>query len=647
MKFLSLQIENFLSIGSGHVALDDRGLVLIQGENQDDTSADSNGAGKSSIADALCWALYGVTARNVSGDEVINRKAGKGTMVRASFLPDGGGTSRYDVTRYRKHKTGKNSLKIEEIDGAGAVKDLSLGTDKLTQVRLQQLIGCSYEVFRAAVYAGQEQMPDLPAMTDKQLKLLVEEAAGITVLEAAYDEARKRRLDTEQTLLNAERSVENLGERKHDLVRDLAEADNGVKEFETQRLARLDAIKSLMTSKVHAAKGIAATIAARDLAGVERQIADCDAQLAAVEGQVIKDRGLQKTIGIAVQAVTAWKTKLEEVDLALKAAQGELVQVDHRVGCACGECGRPITTAEIGPARRAIEKRIGEMVDRRAIMSKRVEDAVTARQIDRAALDAHRASMTDVSAVASHRASLSVVVREIHHLEGEKRSLVDEAKRLGEEHKTLTTANNPHVARRDALSARIASMEKELTTAGQNVVERRQALEVADSVAKVFGPAGVRAHILDDVTPFLNERTASYLSVLSDGAIVAGWTTLTRTAKKELREKFSIEVTTAKGGTSFAAMSGGEKRKVRIATALALQDLVARRAANPISLFIGDEIDDALDSAGLERLMTILEEKARERGTVFIISHRDLKDWVSQSITVTKKDDQSTITETA
>jgi DNA repair exonuclease SbcCD ATPase subunit len=84
---------------------------------------------------------------------------------------------------------------------------------------------------------------------------------------------------------------------------------------------------------------------------------------------------------------------------------------------------------------------------------------------------------------------------------------------------------------------------------------------------------------------------------------------------------------------------------VRIACALALQDLVARRATKPIELFVGDEIDDALDPAGIERLTTILEEKARERGSVFIISHSDLKDWIRNTITVTRKDKMATFEE--
>ncbi|HBS6576380.1 TPA: exonuclease, partial [Klebsiella pneumoniae] len=88
-------------------------------------------------------------------------------------------------------------------------------------------------------------------------------------------------------------------------------------------------------------------------------------------------------------------------------------------------------------------------------------------------------------------------------------------------------------------------------------------------------------------------------------------------------------------------LSGGEKRKVRLACALALQDMVANRASKSIQLFIGDEIDDALDSAGLERLMGILEAKARERGTVMIVSHKEMKSWFRETVTLEIKEGRS------
>ncbi|MCY1303060.1 hypothetical protein D9M70_527490 [compost metagenome] len=158
---------------------------------------------------------------------------------------------------------------------------------------------------------------------------------------------------------------------------------------------------------------------------------------------------------------------------------------------------------------------------------------------------------------------------------------------------------------------------------------------LADAV-KVFSPAGVRAHILDTVTPYLNERTSEYLGVLTDGDTQATWSTLQSGAKGALKEKFNIAVQSGTGGSSFGLLSGGEKRKVRLACAMALQDMVASRATKPINIFVADEIDHALDEAGLERLMGILNTKAKERGTVLVVSHNSLADWIDQAITVTK-----------
>jgi DNA repair exonuclease SbcCD ATPase subunit len=160
---------------------------------------------------------------------------------------------------------------------------------------------------------------------------------------------------------------------------------------------------------------------------------------------------------------------------------------------------------------------------------------------------------------------------------------------------------------------------------------------------KIFSPAGVRAHVIDTVTPYLNERTSHYLATLSDGNISAVWNTLSKTKTGELREKFIIEVSNDKGANNFGGLSGGEKRKVRIATSLALQDLVASRASKPFSLFIADEIDDALDVAGLERLMMLLEEKSREKGTVLMISHNEISDWCREQAVIIKENGFSRI----
>jgi DNA repair exonuclease SbcCD ATPase subunit len=157
-----------------------------------------------------------------------------------------------------------------------------------------------------------------------------------------------------------------------------------------------------------------------------------------------------------------------------------------------------------------------------------------------------------------------------------------------------------------------------------------------------LGRKGFRGEVLDHVTPYLNARTQHYLDALTGGSISAAWDTVSENSSGEYVENFHIKVAHESGVDRFQLLSGGEKRKVRLACALALQDLVATRAVKPIKLFIADEIDDAIDTAGLELLMGVLESKARTMGSVFIISHNDLADWVRNTLTITKRDGVST-----
>ena len=151
MKIKSLTIENFLAVGTIYnLNLDEKGLVLIQGDNQDDTSQSSNGAGKSTIAEALCWALYGETARGETGDSVINRVEGKNTRVEVIIEEETG--ELYRISRHRKHKTHKNMLRLEIFDSSdGSWDDYTKGTDKLTQEVVNKVVGCSHEVFASAI----------------------------------------------------------------------------------------------------------------------------------------------------------------------------------------------------------------------------------------------------------------------------------------------------------------------------------------------------------------------------------------------------------------------------------------------------------------------------------------------------------------
>ncbi|MCG5512788.1 AAA family ATPase [Ectothiorhodospira shaposhnikovii] len=640
MKIERLEIENFLTIGQAELELAGKSLVLIQGRNEDDDSANSNGAGKSTLPDALCWALYGETARGVTGDAVISKKAGKGTRVALVVVDD---TDIYRIVRHRKHKEGKSALWVFRLKPDGTEDDLTLGTDKQTQEVVERIMGCSLEVFRAAVYAGQEAMPDLPGMTDKALKVLVEEAAGIHRLQAAYDVARKR-LSTAESELAAK--VSRL-EAKRDA---LSHSKLGLAEIEKSIIKWREDNSRLTDEVVASAKSLSEKI--KLMEKEESYLSESEVKSALDEvTKTLTGRGEQeKAVEKAQAAHSSAQSEMDRLKFVVQTKKAELAKaradldgIKERVGKPCGECGKPYEEKDLEAAEKLSRKRVAGVEAEAINVLKAYRKAVEVAETRAAEVESLKAALPDVSAALHLQSQL---LEKAEKIRDHKNAIVRSRESLAgmvNEVKRLRAAVNPHEEMRAKIAERCKDLERGVSELEQEVSAQEELRELARDAATVFGPAGVRAHILDTVTPFLNERTAHYLGALSDGNITATWSTLSATAKGELREKFNIEVSNDKGAESFGGLSGGEKRKVRVATTMALQDLVASRATKPIDLFVADEIDHALDDAGLERLMGILDEKARDRGTVLVISHNDLADYIGQVCTVTKKGGVSTV----
>lgn len=636
MKFDRLQVQNFLTLGSASIGLRDRGLNVIQGTNDDDGSASSNGAGKSSLVDALCWCLFGVTARGVKGDAVVNRTAKKECQVRVWMTH---GETEYIVTRHRKHKEHKNALHLHARPAGDLGRipdDLSKGTDAETQKEVERVLGCSIEVFLAAVYSGQEIMPDLPKMTDRELKRLIEEAAGLQRIELAYEESRLRRsailAKLDAVAINRDSAQTRVARDEANLEIKRGEAAT----FEELRAGRITVAKTNLERIQKSIDDLIARIRADKPASDAAQV-----RLTELSAQLEQHAALDEKARAAETAATRAEASIDRALLAdarktVTTIQGQIDNADAELAKPCPECGKPHTEDEKAEYIAHRTKRLDDAKKNLTLVEERVRGQLAEVHRLRGEAAKARAGVPDVSAVNEERNRLTKVVRDFDFTLTEARTAKGDLEAARSAVAMRESEPNPAQAVVDSLRESIANEAARLADLSTQHEKLNADLAIAEAVVKVFGPAGVRAHILDTVTPFLNERTADYLSALSDGAITAVWSTLTKSASGDLKEKFTIDVNNEKGGDSFLALSGGEKRKVRLATSLALQDLVASRATQPIDLYVGDEIDDALDPAGLERLMVILERRARERGTVLVISHNDLADWCDQITTVRK-----------
>lgn len=648
MYFGKLFINNFLVIGDAEVDLHNCGLTLIEGRNEDDESANSNGAGKSSLVDALCWCLYGVTGRGVSGDAVINKKAKKECHVGVEVWTEG--LNCYYIERGRKSSRIGNNLIVQHIivDGndVGSGCELTKTTVADTQAVVNDLLGCSYEIFTSSIYAVQEKMPDLPALTDKNLKTLIEEAAGIDKLQRASEIAHAKYQDCVRLTTETQGKIENLTSELSNnkkLLDDVVyERETHIRNATIERAQQLR-YKDLLESELK--KTSALPVEAVE--AIEKKKAEIQAKID--EYSFIEAKGAEKQrLAMSAQShCVMTKKEIEKEKEKIADLNKEINNLEAKIGTHCSECGKVYQAEDLETAKKAIETQIANKTKE---VLKQIEDfknqVAEAKVLAKDAED-FKKSMPSVTKLMSAMNELNERLKKNQdvqfQIDTQKRELQNLKKTIEATEEVTVKGETPYNKTIKTLEESIAKLEKDKKERESEHEKYAEQQKIAEAVDELYSRKGIRAHILDTVTPFLNERTAFYLNTLSDGEITATWQTLTKTAKGDFKEKFSIDVQSVKGANCFAGLSGGEKRKVRVATSMALQDLVASRAKKPVDLYIADEVDHALDASGLERMMSILEEKAKQFGTALVISHNSLRDWIDNSIVVTKRDGISTV----
>ncbi|MFP8671083.1 AAA family ATPase, partial [Klebsiella michiganensis] len=627
--------ENFMVIADASVDLDSRGLVLIQGINAADSSAASNGAGKSTLMNALMWCLYGETATGYKGDDVLNSTLPKNCRVSVTIEDEG---RTYAVIRHRAHKEFKNRLIVRSEDG-----DLTKGKDTLTQALVERLIGSSKEVFMASIYASQEAMPDLPGMTDKNLKAIVEEAAGIDRLTKAYSIARDRANAMTSRLDRANAQAENAISLITSTESEIEASSAAASVWEKTRSERLK-VARVEANEIE----VKVTEVSMELADIPHTIKTIEDQITdekkKLSGRAEHDKKVQAANAMVADAAAEIRATESARDRAVHAAKKSKLSADNvssSIGKPCSTCGKPYTKDDLSHVHDTHANEVRKQVDEAKSLTADIA-AKTERHGKIVVLrDRLIASTPDVSAITERISELTRNLGNIKSRQIEIKAAESALQRANAQVRSISEETNPHNAAVERHRENLATHKEKLKEIRKEIAGMKDQTVLLEKARQVYSPAGVRSHVLTAVTPFLNDKTAEYLSTMSDGNISAVWSTMDTTKKGEIRDKFNIAVEKTGFSKDFRGLSGGEKRKVRLACALALQDMVANRASKSIQLFIGDEIDDALDSAGLERLMGILEAKARERGTVMIVSHKEMKSWFRETVTLEVKEGRS------
>ena len=216
------------------VTFDKDHLTLVLGENLDlggDDTGSRNGTGKTTIINALSYALYGQALTNIKKENLINKTNGKSMLVTVEFEKN---NNKYRIERGRK----PNVLKLYVNDSqvkTDEVEDDSQGDSRETQKAIEQMLEMSHTMFKHLVALNTytepflsmraadqreviEQLLGITLLSEKSevLKVALKESKDSIISETAKIEATKRANDNIQKSIDSLITRSNAWENKKD-----------------------------------------------------------------------------------------------------------------------------------------------------------------------------------------------------------------------------------------------------------------------------------------------------------------------------------------------------------------------------------------------------------------------------------------------
>ena len=613
INFKRIKFSNFFSFKEADIDLTNRGYTIVKGVNNNPIdNSQSNGSGKSSIWEAISYALTGTTIRGVK--DVVNNKGDDGAIVELEFDID---NDHYRVCRYKDTKEFKTDLKIyingEDKSGKG-IRD----SEKLLAQYIPDL---NAQLIGSVIVLGQGLPQRFTNNTPSGRKEILEKLSKSDFM---IEDLKNRINDRKQVLAKKLRDVEDTiltKKTRQESIKDQVEATKN-------RLNSMgDTVE--LDNKINDLK------ASLEVTGVN--LGNDKVKLDNLFTDLNNERSQYSTISDRKSAEvndveSKYKQEIEDQNelisthkLKISSIKNEINRIES-IKDVCPTCGQKIPNVH-KPDATNLKEDLTKEQEALEVLTEKLDNVKTKKTLEIDAVSKKYDSLKEESYNRGNELRKSY--DDLTRIIDDKQRLFDNDKnqvaKLESARLSYDTLKNDIIKTIDNLEQSARAIDEELLY-NYNIksdIEARQAV-----VNKMFTLAtrDFRGLLLSNVINFIDQKAKEYsLEVFG-------------TDKLDFKlDGNNIDI--MYDGKQIESLSGGEAKKVDIIIQFAIRDMLCKFLGFSCNILVADELFDACDRLGCQKIIDLISNKLCDIESVFIVTHHSDLNLPEDSIITVEKDE--------
>lgn len=565
IRFKSVTMKNFLSVGNvtQAVNLDQDGLTLVLGENLDQGGGGSrNGVGKTTLIQAIFFAIYGVPLTNIKKDNLVNKTNQKNMAVSIDYDVDG---KNYRIERGRK----PNFIRFYVDDGIvnSPETDESHGESKWTQKEIERSIGTMSHNLAKHILALHVKTTPFLASKPPEQRAIIEELLGITQLSIKADQVKDLLKDVRDAIKMEEIRMKTVSASNDRIQQHINDLNFRSMTWEKEHQKKLEKLAGQITSMemVDIEKEIEAHTKVIDWASIQNEII-----------RITRDRDH------VFKARNMLNLQVKSVEQQLKSAE------DHK----CHACGQDVHD------------------EKHEVMLAGLQTQLVEKQVEYNILE------SELTILDTQITSKQVELAQL----GEEPQVVYQTIKQAYEHKNMLDKLHSDLIRESGVESPYIDQIANLSTTGiQDITyeylnELTRLKEHQEFLHKLLTSKDsfIRKKIIDQNISYLNHRLNHYLEKLALPHEVV------------FQSDLSVEIMYLGKDYDFDQLSNGESTRLILSLAWAFRDVWESMNQHLNLMMIDELVDSGMDSQGMDSALEVLKRGTRERpNNVFLISHKD------------------------